>query len=203
MKQKVFLISCAFVGGIILPLTELSSMFKTKELPDLYFFGGMLVAGVIGIVGFFIAGAESFRTAFVSGVSAPQLLGGLVKIGSTSAQTLSMFLSIVSTDVYAQQPVDSVSVNVFVKNLEQVEIKANDTLYIINDSLKTKIPYQKTIVISHNNVHDTVRLNNVDSSDITVSKNTTNWENLLRGLFARQQDSKSNDFNVSVKEFKE
>lgn len=199
MKQKVFLILCAFMGGIILSLTELASMFKSKEAPDFYFFGGMLIAGIIGIVGFFIAGAESFRTAFVSGVSAPQLLGGLVKIGTTSSQTLSMFLSIVSTDVCAQPNVDSVNVQIIVQNMKQVEVKTNDTLYIVKDSMKTRIPYQRDIIVTHDNISDTVKMNKVDETTITVSKNSA-WSNLLRGLLAQQQISKANNFNITVKE---
>jgi len=104
------LLLAAFGGGIVLQLAELASMFKLHQSADFYFFGGMLVAGVMGVGGLFLTGATSIRSAIAAGVSAPQLLGGVIKAVPTTA----LMIQSAFTPIYAQpvQPMDSVTVMV-------------------------------------------------------------------------------------------
>lgn len=182
-KQKVQLLCCAFAGGIILSLTELTSMFKSKELPDIYFLCGMLLAGVFGIIGFFIAGATNFRTAFVSGVSAPQLIGGLVKLGTTGVQAVSC---IIIPSVYAST--DSIDVQVISENTGQIEMITKDSVYQIQDSIDIRIPYQDSLRFVGKKLDESVELQQADATKITLKKTEEGIGNFLRGMLGQKQN---------------
>jgi hypothetical protein len=184
-KEKVLLILCAFGGGIILSLTELTNMLKMKEIPDLFFFGGLLIAGIFGVIGFFIAGASSFRTAFVSGVSAPQLLSGLVKLGTVGVQTVSCILVPMT---YANPR--TIDVKVILKQVDQVEMRTNDSTYLIQDSIDIRIPYQDTLIFVGEDVNEIVELEKADATRIIITNKKTGWQSLLRGMFAQKQKDK-------------
>ncbi|MDD5649629.1 MAG: hypothetical protein PHF86_04315 [Candidatus Nanoarchaeia archaeon] len=184
-KIKIQLVSCAFAGGIVLSLTELANMLKAKETPDVYFLCGMLLAGVFGVIGFFISGATNFRTAFVSGVSAPQLLGGLVKLGTAGAQAVSCILMLT---VYADT--DSIDVKVVVNNVKQVEMFTEDSTYQIQDSIDIRIPYQDALRFVGKNFNENVELQEADATRITLKKTEEGFGSFLRGMFGQKQDLK-------------
>jgi len=194
MKLNYQLILSAFIGGIVLSLIELTNMFKQKESPDIFFFGGLLIAGIIGIVGYFMTGANDVRTAFVSGVSAPQLLGGIVKIGSAGAQAVSLLFA--PMNAYAQTPtVDTVNVLVL-SQFNNVKIKTNDTVFVVNDSNKIKMKYQDSITIFVDNIPKKVELQKT-SNTITIKKSNSNFSKFFRGMIA--QKSIESDNSITIK----
>jgi hypothetical protein len=182
-KQKILLLTCAFSGGIVLSLTELASMLKSKEIPDFFFLGGMLIAGIFGVIGFFISGATNFRTAFVSGVSAPQLLGGLVKLGAAGVQTVSCILV---TSAYANP--DSIDVKVICEDFKTIQMITEDTVYQFQDSINIRIPYQESLRFVGKNLDQTVELQEADATEITLRKTEAGLGSFLRGMLGQKQN---------------
>ena len=76
----------SFCGGMLLSALELFHMFTRKEAPDIYFFGGMIMAGIIGMAGPFLSRVSDIGGALTSGIAAPQLLGSIGKAATGVAQ---------------------------------------------------------------------------------------------------------------------
>lgn len=138
----------AFCGGICLSLAELMGMLKAKEAIDLYFFGGMIVAGILGIGGYFIAGPANVRSAVAAGISAPQLLAGFLKAVPVATQALALT---VATAV-AQPPVthDSVSVTVVVVGTQDTLrlVGQDGKVHLVADTTQLRIPRSDTMTVS-------------------------------------------------------
>jgi hypothetical protein len=186
MIKKWQLITSSFSGGIALSLMELYQMFNNKEPADLFFFGGMLIAGLIGIIGYVLASAENTRSAFLAGVSAPQLLGGIVKAGSKGIQTISLILC---TSVYAQ-PNDSTYVIVNLNGVNKSEIYFNDTLFIADSqNNKLRVKYQDSIIVKAGSESKVISLNK-DTTFISIKSETTQVQTktsrLFRGIIAQK-----------------
>ena len=135
-------------------------MWKSKENPDIYFFGGMLIAGVLGVVGYLVFGAPTSRTAFASGISAPQLLGGLVKAGaggiSSSSSVgflvklgavLAQFISMTLMPPAFAGTADSIKVVAVVQGIDTAVIVVGDREYKISDVTKLTIPRKDSITV--------------------------------------------------------
>ena len=78
----------AFFGGTLLSLVELADLIKHDPSDiNIYFFAGTILAGIFGIIGFLIGGNDKFdrKASFMIGISAPQLIGGVIKGGTTSS----------------------------------------------------------------------------------------------------------------------
>jgi hypothetical protein len=136
MKLNPWLVLVAFFGGSCLSLSELMNMFSKHQSADLFFFGGMFIAGVMGIAAYIIAGAENLKTAFLSGVAAPQLLGGVLKAGASGATVVGMLMSSMTPSAYAQGPIDSTKVYVDSKIDEALKITTQDgKVYELKDTL--------------------------------------------------------------------
>jgi hypothetical protein len=164
------LIAAAFVGGVILSLVELYTMMQHKEKADLFFFGGMLIAGIFGTIGYFLTNAENIRSAIMNGVGAPQLLGGLAKAASatTGVKVSSLFpypTKVIVTllfpfisNTYAATPtrnvqkIDSVNVIISVEGIQNVSIQAKDSTYIISGLAKLTIPKQDSLIVYGNDI---------------------------------------------------
>ena len=196
------LLLAAFFGGICLSLSELMQMLTAHEGLDLYFFGGMFVAGLMGIGAFILAGADKIKTAFTSGVAAPQLLGGLVKAGTAGVKAASVFA--IST-VYAQG-VDSTKVNIQLNGVEQeVMLQSLDgrQSYPVSDSCVIVVPNQDSMVIvGVGFVPQKVKVNYGNDTQLKISIEPSK-NGFVRGLFAQQfKESKLEKFRVeAVKKF--
>jgi hypothetical protein len=83
------LIISAFLGGIVLSLLEMmNACFNHKNIFDLYFFGGMFFAGILGIFGLLVSQTRDIGGAVTAGIAAPQLIGGMAKVGGIVQTTL-------------------------------------------------------------------------------------------------------------------
>jgi hypothetical protein len=188
MKIDIKLLVSAFAGGIALSIIELANMFKQKEIPDMYFFGGLVIAGIIGIAGYFLTGAKDIKTAFASGVSAPQLFGGFIKVGSVGAQAVSLLFC---SDVYAETPkIDSVSI-VVITQVDNIKIKTNDSIFIVNDSSKIRFKYQDYIIVNMKKIAVPQEKNSI--MKIKATESIT--DKLFRGITAQKSNSKHIDID--------
>lgn len=185
------LIVAAFSGGIVLQMAELMGMMHHHEAADIFFFGGMLVAGAMGIGGLFLAGATSVRSAVSAGISAPQLLGGIMKAVPATA----MMLNNMVAPVYAQlTTVDSVKVTVEVEStLTGVTISTMDGSWLVQvqDGMKLTIPLVDSLRATTEGASVVFPLR-VDSADfrntlrITTQHSTNGPGSFLRGLLGQR-----------------
>jgi len=84
-RKHFHLYLMAFLGGTCLQWIQLADMLKTTpENINVYFFCAMIVAGILGIFAFIVGGNEHYTKSgcFLIGMSAPQLLGGVIKTGT-------------------------------------------------------------------------------------------------------------------------
>ena len=201
----------SFLGGITLSLLELSSMMQHKEKVDSYFLGGMAIAGVLGMIGYVVFGPGNAKQAFMTGVSSPQLLGGVTKLASATAQTAAVLLMpmLPMSTAYAQPvriPVtDSMTVIAVVKGIDLVGMTVGDSTYFISGVERLTVPRQDTILISGKGIGtqkvSISRIRNllknkigakkkefiVEISVTDEKKEPSRGSNLLRGMFAQQQ----------------
>jgi hypothetical protein len=185
------LIIAAFSGGIVLQMAELMGMMHRHEAADMFFFGGMLVAGAMGIGGLFLAGATSLRSAVAAGISAPQLLGGIMKAVPATA----LLLNNVMAPVYAQPTtIDSVKVTVEVEStLTGVTISTLDGSWSakVQDGIKLTIPKVDSLKASMDEETVVFPLN-IDTADsksvlkITTQHTTNGPGSFLRGLLGQR-----------------
>jgi len=203
MKQtkKIDVLLAAFCGGMALSVLELLNVI-TQHPQDLniYFFAGMAIAGFVGLgVSFFLKGDTSKDSAFFTGIAAPQLLGAVVKTGSTVTQVafysqLSFFPMAYAgtTDVVIE---DSTTIEITVKGTTQsVTIQNIYTKeeYTIKPNVPTKIPYSDSLKIRSNSaqnkdvsVNKKYIVDNTKKLDVVViPKQRTN--SVFHGLFAQQ-----------------
>lgn len=185
------LLLAAFCGGMCLSLSELMGMIAKKEMVDMFFLMGMVLAGVIGIGGFFAVGASSIRTAFVAGVSAPQILGGIAKAAPTAAKALSMLLA--GSIAYAQPPqvVDSAKVTVVIEGYsDSLQVKCGDKVYTVGDSSKVVLPARATAIVSGFMIQPSSFVLDTGAQTLKLSvRSMSSKANFMRGLFAQQQSS--------------
>lgn len=204
-KELIFF---AFVGGIVLPLLELSHMLASRENAlDPYFWAGMLVAGIIGIIGLFFSQTKDIGGAIATGMCAPQLLSGITKVGPT---VTSLLIGSFTTPVYAQ-PItqDSIHVLVIVEDSNKViEVVSQEQLFLVKDTIHLKIPAQDTLLVSGSDL-DTITLNKFDSTkDYTIKVNIVeekqvSQNNFLRGIFGnsyRKDSTTKQKLDVQITE---
>jgi hypothetical protein len=199
----------AFAGGAVLSIMELAAMFQKKEVPDMFFFGGMAIAGIMGIIGYVISKAASKSdhstvNAFMSGIAAPQFLGGLVKIGSTTATAVSMMFF---PSAYAGTThKDSVNVVAIVQGLDSAELQVKGKTYKILDVTKLVIQKQDSITIIGNGFSKKIAMPKkkefilkIEMKDQAVTVTETQKEqkvfqgkymNMMRGMFAQKYEQK-------------
>lgn len=188
MKSMWQLIVAAFCGGMCLPLSELMGMISHKEAVDLFFFAGMLIAGVIGVGGFFAAGAANTRSAFVAGVSAPQLLGGLAKAVPAGAKALSFVLAGQIAFAQVPQAGDSVKVLLTVEGVDSVRVRVGSKSVMIGDTARLTLRVGDSVVVGGFPLRSAAFVShlNMKSVKVRVQASNSSKDNFLRGLFAQQ-----------------
>jgi len=153
------LILFAFIGGIVLSLLELANMLASHQnIFDLYFWGGMIIAGLIGVIGLLLSQTKDIGGAITAGIAAPQLLGGITNIAPTVVTFL--FNSIV-TPVYAQTDTtqmmenDSIEIVIVLKGSNEIlELSTQQYTNFIKDTTIMKIHKDEQLSISGKNVDD-------------------------------------------------
>lgn len=205
----------AFFGGTALTWLELMNIFfHHPEDLNIYFFGGMFVAGVIGLgVSRIIAGDTNIRSAFLTGVAAPQILGGIIKTGTVVSTNIAFSLLPL---IYAGPPPvleDSTKIEITVKGTNElvtIQDMNTDQEYIITPNQPIKIPYSDSLEIkSHNaegkkiNITKDYIVDNTKKLDvIIIPKYRT--RGIFRGLFAQQYTAhESLTKKITVKEIKQ
>jgi hypothetical protein len=198
MKLNYSLIGSAFVGGIVLSLIELTNMLKQKESPDIYFLSGLLIAGILGIAGALLSGAQNLKTAFACGVSAPQLFGGLVKAGSAGAQAVGFLLMpLGSNPVYATPNIDSTTIMIVKQNMGIVQLKTKDSVYTIEkDTCTFKIKYQDTVLVDVKHSKQKIALNKEEKNTIVLKETETIMDKFFRGITAQKSINKGVDIDI-------
>jgi len=218
MKNWQFILS-AFAGGAVLSIMELADMFQKKEVPDLFFFGGMVIAGIIGIIGYIISKAASSSVhstvnAFMSGIAAPQFLGGLVKVGATTTTAVAMmFLPI----AYAAPAKDSIKVVAVVQGIDSAEIHVKGKTYKISDITKLVIPKQDSITITGKGFSEKIAMpkkkefilkiemkdQGIPQAQQDEQKKQDVFEgkylSIMRGIFAQKYEQKQEESPASIK----
>jgi len=123
-----------FIGGSVMSLFELLNIISVKDPIDIYFFIGMVVAGIIGIIGTVISSAKDIKSAITAGIAAPTLLGGAIK---SAPIVTSACISLMGSPVYA----DSSNIYDCLKNDSSstfiYKVK-EDSLYIKEEPTKVK-----------------------------------------------------------------
>jgi len=196
MKIPWQLVISAFCGGICLSLSELMGMLSHKEAVDIYFFAGMLVAGLIGIGGFFAVGASGVRSAFAAGVSAPQIIGGLAKAVPAGAKALSTML-IVSQPLYAQTvahhdslKVDSARVIVVLDGLDSLQVRAGNTIHVVGNGTVLKLPKNDTVTVSGEDIQSQKTVVGTAKNQVLRIGTEQPKANFFRGVFAQKTAAK-------------
>lgn len=185
-------------------LLELLNMLSTKEgMGDIYFYSGMVVAGVIGIIGLFVSQAKDIGGAITSGIAAPQLLGGLAKsatnigsqtaaFGKTAEIVLCFLMAPFGGDAYAATP-DSVTIKTVVKSQHALEVKTNGRSQYVKDTTDIKVAADDTLNIEGQKVSvaDYTVDKNKGAMMVTIEKKNrvvvSKKGQLLRGLFGHQE----------------
>ena len=204
LKMNHKLLLAAFCGGMSLSLLELMNMmFHSPQDINVFFFGGMTIAGGIGIIGYFLAGDANIRSAFLSGIAAPQILGGVLKTGATVGTHAGVIFSIFGSPVYANEPIDTIiqdtTMTITVEGTREV-ITVKD----LNTNKEYKASYHKPAEIPFSNsievttitaTGEKVKVNKDYSVDekkrlniIVIEKHKT--KSIFRGLFPQQQQQK-------------
>jgi len=206
------LILAAFAGGMVLSLLELMNMARAHEnIADPYFFLGMFIAGLLGIVGLVISRSKDLGGAVTAGISAPQILAGITKAG---AVTSTVFFSIIAPPVYAQdssEVIDSVTITIIAETDRPLSVRPVNAKggYFLTDSLKITVAKKEGLVFSGENAYtETLNLENVNE-EITVRAKILapvqqKSKGLLRGLFAQQvADPNPNPAHIELEIMKE
>lgn len=193
------LVLAAACGGMCLSISELMGMVTNKEVIDGYFFLGMLIAGVLGIGGFFAVGANSIRTAFVAGVSAPQILAGLTKAVPAGAKALGGV--VLSSIAFAQAPVasvnDTINVLLLVDGIDSVQINSSKGITTVGDSSNLSLIFGDTVMVRGTGISTATFVADTGVKAVRIKVYSSFKESLMRGLFA-QQATKSERQKVSV-----
>jgi hypothetical protein len=195
----------AFAGGAVLSIMELAAMFQHKEVPDKFFFGGMLIAGLIGVIGYVLSKAvsksdHSTVNAFMSGIAAPQFLGGLVKVGSTTATAVTMLFM---PAAYATTR-DSVKVVAVVQGVDSAELTVKGKTYKLSDVTKLVIQRQDSITVTGNGFSERIavpkkkevvlKIEMVDQAPTEVQQEQKAFQGkylkIMRGMFAQKYEQK-------------
>ncbi len=153
------LILFAFIGGIIISLLELTHMLANREnVFDPFFWGGAIVAGLIGVIGLLLSQTKDIGGAITAGMAAPQLLSGITNV-APAAMTF-IFNSIV-TPVYAQDDVqmlqqpDSIEIVVIVEGTNKIlELNSGPNQSFVKDTAHLKIQKDEKFSISGDNMED-------------------------------------------------
>lgn len=212
LPKKIGLFAAAFSGGTALSWLELMNMFfhRPQDL-NVYFFGGMFIAGLIGFgVSVIIAGDTNIRSAFLTGVAAPQILGGIIKTGTIVTSVAFIFQLSFIPQAYAKDNesiiTDSTKIEINLKSAQDpVTIRDIHTKkeYRVLPGEQIIIPYSDSLEIeSYGAKTQKVKIDKdyiVDSKKrldiIVISKQRT--KSLFRGLFAQQShDSFTHKFII-------
>jgi len=208
------LIIAAFCGGTVVSLLELMNMFASHDnVFDPYFWGGMITAGIIGVLGLFISQAKDIGGAITSGIAAPQLLGGMVKAVPVMVSILSMH----AAPIYADNT-DSIKVTTIIEGTYKIlEIKSLNTNkgLLLRDTMIIKLPTEDSLEIigdQYQGIKFSIRKDTVDKeilirikpSDQYISlKNTDPVQSLLRGAFGhifRKEKTQIQKLELSIEE---
>lgn len=188
------LIFAAFGGGMVLSLLELMNMARAHEnVADPYFYLGMFIAGILGIVGLLVSRSKDLGGAVTAGISAPQILAGIAKAG---AVTQTVFFSIVAPPVYAQEPVvtDTVTVTIIAETDRPISVRPETSKggYFLTDTLQVKVPRNQTLIFSGGDVgSSSIGFDGTRDSVMVRAKVITHVQkqqkkNIWRGMFAQQ-----------------
>jgi len=152
-KELIFF---AAVGGTVLPLLELANMLASRQnIFDPFFWGGAVVAVIIGVIALFVTQTRDIGGAISAGMMAPQLLNGIVSIAPVAGAFL---LELVATPVYAQIDMvqmekDSIGIMVVVESKNHVlELNAEQKTNFVKDTMHLKIHKDGKLSISGKNI---------------------------------------------------
>jgi len=140
----------AMLGGSILSWIELAT---NPEGANRYTFLGILSASIIGLVAHFIFdnGHTTKRSAFTTGVAAPNLIGGMVNAGSNIAVSFSLgFFAVYANDSIPLMKPDTAGIEIVVEGTDRdAEVKNTETgeVYIIDSNSPQKIPYAQKLEV--------------------------------------------------------
>jgi len=102
--KMLHLYGFAFLGGTCLSLVELADLIKHNPHDiNIYFFAGLILAGIFGCFALILAGNDKVdrKISFMIGMSAPQIIGGVIKGGSIAKSTA--FFGLLASPVYAAE----------------------------------------------------------------------------------------------------
>jgi len=219
MKYKPWHFFCiAFAGGTTMSIVEIGNMFASKETPDFYFIGGMIVAGLMGIGGYFISQASNLRSAYMSGISAPQLFnGGLKAYVAGSQLVVSLLTSPFGSPAYAQDgklvaPLKELKLAVVNNTGSSIWIQSDGIIYPLRGDtsyLYIVVPKKREFTIAGTNIERQIisseGFSTKDTTRITVSvisiKHHKKMHSALRGIVGQKTSKKLlQDVDIEIEE---
>lgn len=148
MKERIWVALAGFVGGIGPSLAEFVSLTKQQQMPQLPFFIGALIMGLMGFAVALIAKETVPWKAFTQGIGAPALFSS----ATTAVTSVALLIPSVIPTAYAQDStvVDSIIVkDSIIVVVEDNIIKATqgDTITLRKDSIEGKyiLPEKDTV----------------------------------------------------------
>lgn len=137
------LLLCAFLGGMSMSLLELANMFAEHDnVLDPFFYGGMLIAGLIGVFGLLLSQAKDIGGAITAGIAAPQVLGGLTKVAPTVAVLLTSPVGTAYADDTIQMPDSLVITTIVIGEHRLIEMRPLNSKkgLLLRDTTIVKMP---------------------------------------------------------------
>lgn len=197
VPKVVWIILSAFFGGTTLSLLDLAS---NPTGISFHFMIGAVAAGLVGIGGYIVAGNTHPRSAFVSGIAGPNIIGGLLKAGTTVVEYM-LPIAIVPIVLAGDMPEANNNTNRIELNIEGTNNKVKVTdihtgkVYLIDSNNPITIPFSDLLEVEIDNVGtQIITVDNdyiVDSTkrlNVIVLKKQRTWD-FLRGFLPLQQES--------------
>jgi len=144
IPKRLPLYMWAGFGGSILSWLELTT---NPDDVNWCFFVGLLSAFIVGIVAhnLFDNGNATKRSAFMTGVAAPNLIGGMINAGSNVVVAFSFgFFSVYADTTTIALPTDTAKIEITVEGTDRdakVKNKKTGEVYIVDANSPAQIPY--------------------------------------------------------------
>lgn len=168
MKDKIGVALAGFVGGIGPSLAEFVSLTKQQQMPELPFFIGAFIMGLMGLAVALIAKETVPWKAFTQGMGAPALFSSATT-AVTSVAVLFQPLSV----VYAQTIPETDSIVVITEDSVIKAVKG-DTITLQKDSIEGKyiLPEKDTVQLELK-IHDPSIRRSIIQGLLPMQKNLT------------------------------
>lgn len=179
----------AFLGGTCLSFVELADLIKHNPGDiNLYFFIGMFIAGIFGIFGFIIGGNDKFdrKASFMVGMSAPQIIGGVIKGGTIATVKTTAFFSLLVTPSYAGDT--NMSLMPDTGEIVVTVEGTHEEVTIIDEKTKEEytVTYEEPVIVPRSGKYS-VRSRNVAGKSIEVDDYRVDSTNQINILFVKKQ----------------